>query len=153
MGRHKLNVLPALFACALIASSPGLAEAQTRNFAYADKSSTLPLLGVAARNAARLPGTSVRASDTVVIVTYRGEPQDFVICKRDDADVSGDLVLDLRSTLESQGPRLAAASVYIVTDINDKRVSLVFNGVEEGKAGDLSCRATGAMERKLLGVK
>jgi hypothetical protein len=153
MGSHAWNLLSVAVAGALIATSAGIAAAQTLNFAYIDKSPTKPLLGVAARNAGRMQATSQRAGETSLIVTYRGEPQDFVQCMDGKEDVTRNLVLDLRSTLESQGPRLTTSTVYIVTDASDERVSLVFTTFEEGKAGDLSCRATGRMERKLLGVK
>lgn len=153
MGSHAWNVQSVLFAGAMIAASPGISVAQTRNFSYSDKSSTMPLLGVATRNAPSLPAQAKRAGDTFLVVTYQGSPQDFVICTRGTAEVTGELLLDLRSTLEVQGSKLSTTTLYIVTDVKNPNVSLAFNGVEVAKSGGLSCRATGAMERKLLGAQ
>lgn len=150
---HVLCLLSVLCAGAIIVGSSGFAAAQTRNFTISDGSSTLGLLRVAARNAKTLPASTMRAGDSTLIVVYRGALQNFVTCTLGNTNVSRDLKLDFRSTMESQGPRLTTTTVYLVTDAANPPLSLVFSSLDEGKAGNLSCHATGAMERKLLGVK
>lgn len=154
MRSRAFHMLSVLLSGAVIASSSGIAAAQSLTFAYPDNSSTAPLLDVAARKARSLSAKTTRAGDDFLVVTYRGNLKNFIQCTRGGAKVSRDLSLDVRSTLESRGSRLKATTLYIVTeDTADAPISLAFSGVEGGTANGLSCRATGALERKLLGMK
>lgn len=134
------------------ASKPGTGSAR---FATADGSPASGLLPGVAGNARRLGASHQAVGESAAIVTYGGAPRDFIACAGGSQDASGrKIFLDARTTLTAEGPELRAETDYVATIEGGEggASSVAFGPSESGRFADgTECRATGQLERSLLG--
>lgn len=122
-----------------------------------DTSQTATLQSVT-RNASQFGADAKRYGDQAAIVTYMGTPRDFIKCSKGRLNVTNVMELDSRTRIVPLGQGLLAETVYVVTTTGTLRsgktipVSVSFDRNEVGRFGDgVTCRATGMLERTLLG--
>lgn len=158
MGRRSAVLSFLVFGLALqisgCAETPGPRSAV---FSTPDGSPATAFLGLAAQNARAIGAKSRMVGTQASIVTYAGPPRDFIACSGGSQDPSAKaIVLDTRTTLRAEGPRLRADTAYIATagGNGDAPSSIAFGNTDSARFADgTQCRATGRLERSLLGLQ
>ncbi len=156
MCRHSAMIAILLVGSAL--QLAGCAETSTSgpaSLSTPDGSPAAALLPAVAGNARMIGASSRAVGDSASIVTYGGPPRDYIACSGGAAARS--MVLDSRTTLTAEGPTLRAATAYLVTSAaagGGAPNSIAFGTADSGRFADgTECRATGRLEKALLGRK
>lgn len=159
MCRHS-----AMIAILLIGSTlqlAGCAEtlpSGSASFSTPDGSSVTTLLSAVEGHARMIGASSQVVGDSARIVTYGGPPRDYITCTGGSQNpATGAFILDSRTTLTADGPDLRAETAYLVTSAaatDDAPNSIAFGNADSGRfANGTECRATGRLEKTLLGRK
>lgn len=146
----------------LLAGCSDYTTQSSDRFELASGSSASGLWAAVSQNARGIGAKFNQAGDAA-IVTYRGGLRDFVVCSRNSSasNASGNerqIALDSRTKFVLNGTSISADTVYIATtqsmlpDGTSAPLSTTFGGSDVGNLLDgVSCRATGNLERRLLG--
>lgn len=140
--------LSCLVSISLLGSAePAFAQAQSANQVQKTISSKARSIGARAQ----------RAGNAASIVTYRGRPRDFVKCRTKGGKSITGYALDSRTTVQLSGRKARAKTLYLVTakfrnrgKTGAQSVAFTRSGVGKFDNG-VTCRATGKLERLLLG--
>lgn len=166
MGLRSAIVFSFLFG--LSVSLTGCTDSATPmsgNFELSSNASASALWDTISKNARAIGARVSSVSDGATVVTYSGNLRDFVVCRKyggsSNANGSGQAIaLDSRTKIILSGSKITADTVYIATtktvlaDGSSVPLSTTFSGSTVGKLQDgISCRATGNLERQLLGQK
>ena len=154
MAKHSVSQISAAIGISVLLSGClNTATAKSPTFRVADGSSATVLLDVAAANGRKFRARTSRVNDSTAIVTYSGKTRDFAVCSKGGVTQNG-VALDTRTTLVAKGPRLVAETLYIATSARPNSASVVCDGETSARLPDgTTCRATGQLERQLVGVK
>lgn len=147
--RFTINLSLSCLATLFLLGVSDKVSADTQSAAQVQKAVASKVQSVGAR--------AQRVGNTVSIVTYRGGPKNYVTCRTSGGKAIGGYALDSRTTVQVTGRKARARTLYLVTakfqrPTRTTPLTIAFTRSGVGKfENGVSCRATGNLERFLLG--